>query len=116
MVYSGHNIQIQQPTGGNMSKDIFEPLGNIDMDAALKEFEESECEMEQHRKEINAWLCKAGFAGCKIILYGGLIFIFNNDKTKKKQLRWLNKYSEVLRKYDIEATVYDDQHNPYICF
>ena len=60
-------------------------------------------------------LWKAGYAGYEISPDFGLIFIKNREKTKQKQLKWLNKYSEALRKYGIEAKVYEEKE-PYICF
>lgn len=93
-----------------MNEDISGSYDNIDFD--IDEFIREE---EQYRKRIESLLWKAVYTGYTIMPYGGLIFITNKAKTKKEQLKWLKKYSELLRTYGIEATVYDEKPEPYIC-
>jgi tRNA A37 N6-isopentenylltransferase MiaA len=101
---------IQQSTGGNMSEDGFELLDEIDSFV-----EQYQREMAQCYREIDYYLWKNLYKGYTITPYSGLIFITNKTKTKKEQLKWLKKYSEVLRTYGIDAKVYDDGDEPYIC-
>ena len=78
--------------------------------------EESICEQEQWRKQIELYLWENGYKGCHVVTHGGLIFIFNITKTPEQQLKWLKKYSEVFHAYGIKAEVFADKDIPYICF
>lgn len=74
-----------------------------------------EREQNQYCKEIEGWLWAAMFNGFEITPHNGLVFITNKDKTRAKQLAWLKKYVEVLRKHGIQATVDDWSETPCIC-
>lgn len=78
--------------------------------------EEAIDEQEQWRKQVESYLWENGYKGCRVVTYGGLIFISNITKTPEDQLKWLKRYSEVLHDYGIKAEVFADKDSPYICF
>jgi hypothetical protein len=80
-----------------------------------QELEQLRQEEEQRVKAIKAWLWSAGYNGYEIMTHNGLIFISNKDKTRRKKLVWLKKYTAVLQRYGVKATVDDDPDEPYIC-